>query len=74
MIKCPKCGSKNIDQYRTIIGAIWCADCHFRVEHKETYNPFIQTADSIWLNVYQYRTNKYIATVEVKKEPKDVKM
>lgn len=40
-IKCPKCGSTNIGQYRMPTGAIWCGDCGFRVEQKETGNPFI---------------------------------
>lgn len=34
--KCPKCGSKRIAQYRMPTGPIWCEDCNFRVEKKET--------------------------------------
>ena len=34
-MRCPKCGSMNIDQYRMMTGAIWCSDCGFKVEHKE---------------------------------------
>lgn len=40
-LKCPKCGSRRIDQYRMPSGAIWCSDCGFRVEQKERGNPFI---------------------------------
>ena len=39
-MKCPKCGSTHIDQYRMVTGAIWCVDCKYRVEQKEVYNPF----------------------------------
>lgn len=31
MLKCPKCGSTNIGQYKMLTGAIWCKDCGFRV-------------------------------------------
>ena len=40
-IKCPKCGSGKIDQYRMPTGPIWCEVCGFRVEQKEIRNPFI---------------------------------
>lgn len=39
-IKCPKCGSKNINQFRMPTGAIWCDSCGFRVEHKEIDKSF----------------------------------
>jgi uncharacterized Zn finger protein (UPF0148 family) len=39
-IKCPRCGSTNINQYRMTTGPIWCAECGFRAEHKEIENPF----------------------------------
>ena len=41
IIKCPKCGSTKISQYRMITGPIWCENCNYRVEQKEIYNPFI---------------------------------
>jgi len=34
-IKCPKCGSKNVGQYRQMTGPIWCEKCGYRVEQKE---------------------------------------
>ena len=40
MLRCPKCKCENIGQYRMMTGAIWCADCGYRVEHKEQGNPF----------------------------------
>jgi len=40
MLKCPKCGSNRVDQYRKLTGAIWCNCCNFRAEEKEKYNPF----------------------------------
>ena len=40
-IKCPKCNSTKIAQYRSITGPIWCIDCQFRVNQKELNNPFI---------------------------------
>ena len=40
-IQCPKCKSKNINQFRHPTGPIWCGDCGYRVEHKERYNPFV---------------------------------
>lgn len=39
-IRCPKCGSSNIDQYRMPTGPIWCSNCGFRVEHKESDKSF----------------------------------
>lgn len=39
-MKCPKCGSKNIGQYRMMTGPIWCCDCGFREENKEQKNSF----------------------------------
>lgn len=41
-IKCPRCGSTSINQFRMPTGAIWCVNCGFRVEQKELGNPFIQ--------------------------------
>ena len=41
-MKCPKCYSENIDQFRMPIGAIWCNDCGFKIAQKEVYNPFIK--------------------------------
>ena len=48
-MKCPKCKSTSINQYRMITGAIWCNDCGFRAEHKERHNPFVTppTSDNI---------------------------
>jgi len=40
MLKCPKCGSEDIGQYRQLTGPIWCGSCGFRVEQKEIKNPF----------------------------------
>lgn len=40
-MKCPKCNSNNINQYRMLTGPIWCEDCGFRTEQKEKYNPFL---------------------------------
>jgi predicted Zn-ribbon and HTH transcriptional regulator len=39
---CPKCKSKNIEQFRMPTGAIWCKNCGFEVLHKEIKNPFIK--------------------------------
>ena len=56
-MKCPKCYSTNINQFRMPTGAIWCENCGFRVEQKEIYNPFasgnyikkfIEHDDSTW--------------------------
>lgn len=40
MLNCPKCKSKNIDQYRKPTGKIWCQDCGFSSPAKEKFNPF----------------------------------
>lgn len=40
-LRCPECGSTNIDQYRMLTGAVWCIDCYFTASKKEEYNPFI---------------------------------
>lgn len=40
-IRCPKCDSENIGQYRMPTGPIWCSDCGYRVEHKESDDSFI---------------------------------
>jgi len=40
-LKCPKCKSTKIAQYRTMTGAIWCMDCQFREPEKEKRNSFI---------------------------------
>jgi len=40
-LKCPKCGGSRINQFRTIVGSIWCEDCNFGVSHKEDFNPFL---------------------------------
>lgn len=42
MIKCPKCESVNISQYRTPKGPIWCNDCGYRVEQKEIDKSFFE--------------------------------
>lgn len=39
-IKCPKCGSKNVGQYRQLTGPIWCEKCGYRVEQKEINKEF----------------------------------
>ena len=41
VISCPRCESKKVGQFRHPTGAMWCANCGFRTEHKETHNPFI---------------------------------
>jgi ribosomal protein L37AE/L43A len=33
--QCPKCNSKNINQYRQPTGKIWCNDCGFKLNNKE---------------------------------------
>ena len=40
IIKCPKCGSNDVHQYRQRTGPIWCSVCKYRVEKKEDGNPF----------------------------------
>ena len=44
-IKCPRCGSEKIDQFRMPTGAIWWSACGFRIEQKERGNPFIRAID-----------------------------
>jgi hypothetical protein len=44
-LKCPKCGSIDISQYRNPKGAIWCNNCLYSVQNKEDYNPFIVKTD-----------------------------
>jgi hypothetical protein len=41
MLRCPKCKSPNISQYRSPTGPIWCKDCSYRVEHKEIDKSFV---------------------------------
>lgn len=41
ILKCPKCGSTNIGQFRMMEGAIWCEECKFKVEQKQIDNPFL---------------------------------
>lgn len=45
MLECPKCKSKNINQFRMPTGEIWCGDCGLREYNKEKYNPFIKETD-----------------------------
>jgi uncharacterized Zn finger protein (UPF0148 family) len=40
-LKCPKCGSTKIGQYRMTTGSIWCNDCNYRVEQKELDDSFV---------------------------------
>lgn len=40
-IRCPKCGSEEVGQFRMRTGPIWCCECGYRVEEKEFFNPFI---------------------------------
>lgn len=39
-IKCPKCGSDKVAQYRQPTGPIWCDACGHRVEKKELDHSF----------------------------------
>lgn len=39
-IKCPKCGSDKVAQYRQPTGPIWCDSCGHRVEQKELDHSF----------------------------------
>lgn len=39
-VRCPKCGSTNHGTFRMPTGAIWCNDCGYRVEHKESDDSF----------------------------------
>ena len=41
MLRCPKCKSDKISQYRSPVGPIWCSSCGFMVENKERENPFV---------------------------------
>jgi len=43
-MKCPKCGSVGIYQYRQLTGAIWCQECGYTESNKEIYNPFELTS------------------------------
>lgn len=43
--RCPKCGSTHVDTYRMPTGAIWCGDCGYRVEHKESDDSFYVRSD-----------------------------
>ena len=44
-LKCPQCGSVEINQYRMPTGPMWCMKCEFRVEDKTAVpNPFVETA------------------------------
>ena len=45
ILKCPKCGSSNINQFRCLDGPIWCEDCGYRVENKEKKNPFFKSKE-----------------------------
>lgn len=45
IIRCPKCGSTNINQFRMPTGAIWCGDCGHRVEHKESDHSFYEEVE-----------------------------
>ena len=42
MIRCPKCGSNNVGQYRSPLGPIWCNHCSYRVEQKEIDKSFFE--------------------------------
>ncbi len=45
MLRCPKCGSTQINQYRMPFGPMWCNVCGFRVEDKNKHpNPFVEAA------------------------------
>ena len=39
-VRCPKCASSNISQYRHPTGAIWCNDCNHKVDQKEIDKSF----------------------------------
>ena len=47
MLKCPKCNSTDINQYRKPTGKIWCSnpECGFSVPNKEIDNPFINECE-----------------------------
>ena len=61
MLKCPQCSSIKISQYRTPIGPIWCGDCKFRVEHKETENPFVTKTERKKPDLMQASRKKRVA-------------
>jgi len=44
-IRCPKCKSTNVNQYRMPTGPIWCGDCGYRVEHKESDKSFYEEVE-----------------------------
>ena len=58
--KCPECKSTHINQYRTIVGKMWCNDCDFKVDQKELPgNPFLpQLPEEIRTEVKVYRVEK----------------
>jgi predicted RNA-binding Zn-ribbon protein involved in translation (DUF1610 family) len=40
-LKCPKCGSSEINQYGMPTGRMWCIMCNFSINNKELNdNPF----------------------------------
>ncbi len=41
ILKCPECGSDQVNQFRSPMGEIWCGVCNFKVPHKEIENPFV---------------------------------
>ncbi len=41
VLRCPKCKSRRVGQYRMPTGAIWCMACGHRVERKEFDKSFI---------------------------------
>ena len=44
-LRCPECGSVEINQYRMPMGPMWCMKCGFRVEDKNAVpNPFVEAA------------------------------
>ena len=46
MLKCPKCGSENVDHcYTSDEIEIWCKDCHNRDEY---YLPYVDQAFPDW--------------------------
>jgi uncharacterized Zn finger protein (UPF0148 family) len=57
IVRCPECFSKNVNQFRTPTGSIWCNDCGHRVEQKELDKSFF-TEDfkkipiNIWNDYY----------------------
>ena len=49
-IKCPKCGSSNIGQFRMMTGPVWCCECDYKVEQKEYFNPFVISPEELTKN------------------------